>query len=356
MAENNKKKLLVYGSYGYTGQLIVEELKRRGMDATLAGRNAEKVKKQAESFGFDHFACDLADTEKLENLLSKFETVLHCAGPFHRTVRPMVKACLATHTNYLDITGEIAVFEYCNSKNSNAKESNIMLMPGVGFDVVPSDCISKHLSNQMPDANQLDLGFYSIGGRLSHGTATTMVEGLNQGGAIRKDGIITKVEAGSLTKTINFQGKDMLTAAIPWGDVSTAFYSTNIPNIITWFVLPPKSIKRMKNMKYLGWLLGSSPVQKFLKKKIKAQPAGPNEAERTKSSALIWGQVTNPQNQTKTAILSCPNGYTLTAYMAVEIAEKVGKGEKTNGFQTPSLVYGPDLVLNMPNTSITELN
>src|SRR5688500_10091214 len=81
--------------------------------------------------------------------------VLHCAGPFSITSRPMVGACLRNRKHYTDITGEISVFEECADKNDRAFEAGVMLMPGVGFDVVPSDCLrsEEHTSELQSPCN-----------------------------------------------------------------------------------------------------------------------------------------------------------------------------------------------------------
>src|SRR5207237_1168186 len=68
--------------------------------------------------------------------------VLHCAGPFIHTSRPMVEACVKAGAHYLDITGEIAVFESI----LNRDEQHVTLLPGVGFDVVPTDCLGAMLA------------------------------------------------------------------------------------------------------------------------------------------------------------------------------------------------------------------
>src|SRR6185295_4523400 len=108
------------------------------------------------------------------------------------TSKPMVKACLAAGVHYLDITGEVAVFEAIFRRDEEAKKRGIALVPGVGFDVVPTDCLAAQLHAKLPDANELWLAFAS-GGSVSPGTMKTMVEGAGWGGAIRKDGTIVRV-------------------------------------------------------------------------------------------------------------------------------------------------------------------
>ncbi len=167
----------------------------------------------------------------------------------------MVEACLRNKKHYTDITGEIAVFEAMAHLDERGKEAGIMVMPGVGFDVVPSDCLAKHLRDRLPTATHLSLAFYGVGGRISHGTQATMTMNIGKGGAIRKEGKITSVPAAWKTREIDFGEVKKTGVTIPWGDVATAYYSTGIPNIEVFTVVPKKQLKLLKLSRYLGWLL-----------------------------------------------------------------------------------------------------
>ena len=255
--------LLIYGANGYTGELITRMAAERGLKPILAGRNEAKVSELAAKYGFEHRAFSLDDTAKLDRALQEVDMVLHCAGPFSITSRPMVEACIRNKKHYTDITGEISVFETCAAFDKKATEAGVMVMPGVGFDVVPSDCLARHLKDRLPTATHLSLAFYGMGG-LSHGTAATMTMNVGKGGAIRKDGKITGVKAAWKTREIDFGEVTKTGVTIPWGDVSTAYYSTGIPNIEVFTVVPPSNLKMMKVARYLGWLLATGPFQSYL--------------------------------------------------------------------------------------------
>ncbi|MEO7522148.1 MAG: saccharopine dehydrogenase NADP-binding domain-containing protein, partial [Gemmatimonas sp.] len=187
--------LLLYGANGYTGRLIIPVALARGLRPILSGRNVDEVNALAAEHGLEARTVSLDDTGALDAALHDITTVLHCAGPFSRTSKPMVDACLRAGAHYLDITGEVDVFEACAARDAEAKQRGIMLLPGTGFDVVPSDCLASHLARRMPDATSLSLGFRAMGG-LSRGTALTMAEGLGKPGVIRRDGRITPVSPG----------------------------------------------------------------------------------------------------------------------------------------------------------------
>ncbi len=336
--------ILIYGANGYTGELITRFAAERGLKPILAGRNEVKIAELAGKYGFEHRAFSLDETAKLDAALQEVEMVLHCAGPFSITSLPMVQACIRNKKHYTDITGEISVFETCASFDKKATDAGVMVMPGVGFDVVPSDCLARHLKDCLPTATHLSLAFYGMG-RLSHGTAATMTMNVGKGGAIRKDGKITGVKAAWKTREIDFGEVTKTGVTIPWGDVSTAFYSTGIPNIEVFTVVPSSNLKMMKMSRYLGWLLATGPFQSYLQKKIPA--GGPSDAERAKGKTLLWGEASDDKGNRVEARLQGPEGYTLTAIAALKIAGKILAGNFKPGYQTPAKAYGADLVLEI---------
>ena len=340
---------LIYGANGYTGELITRYAVERGMRPVIAGRNEAAIKALAEKHDLEYRIFALDETDKLDATLNEVAMVLHCAGPFSITSRPMGEACLRTKTHYTDITGEISVFEACASADKKAKDAGIMIMPGVGFDVVPSDCLAVHLKNMLPSATHLTLAFYGMG-RISHGTQATMTMNIGKGGAVRRDGEIMSVPAAWRTREIDFgDGVVKTGVTIPWGDVATAYHSTGIPNIEVYTIAPPSALKLMKLSRYLGPILATGPVQRFLQGRI--PPGGPSDAERARGKTLLWGEARDDEGHAVEARLRCPEGYTTTALAALNIAEKILAGNFTPGFQTPAKAYGSDLILELPDTA-----
>ena len=348
-------KFLLYGAYGYTGELIVEMAGNFGLEPILAGRNEEKLRALSQKSGYAFRSFNLDNIEQIQAQLKDIDLVIHAAGPFKYTARPMMEACIQSKTHYLDITGEIEVFELGAKLGSAAAEAGITLMPGVGFDVVPTDCMAAYLKKKLPDAIDLKLAFASVGGGVSHGTASTMAERLGELSARRENGKIVGVPLGVSTMNVPFPGKDRFAMSIPWGDVSTAYHSTGIPNIEVFTSVHPKSHARLKYQKYIDWLLRTDFVRNQVKKRIKKGPAGPSPEKRVKANSLIWGQVTNAAGVQKAAQMTTLEGYTLTATTSLMIAKKVLEGNFKKGFQTPSNGYGADLIMEVPSTVRTDL-
>lgn len=343
-------KFLLYGANGYTGRLIAETASDYGLKPVLAGRSENLIRPLAEELGLDYRIFDLGDPSAIDRGIGGFKVVLHAAGPFIFTAKPMIEACIRNKAHYLDITGEIAVFEMAARYGPQAEKAGVMLMPGVGFDVVPTDCMALFLKKQLPNATHLQLAFTTLGGGLSHGTATTMAVNLGSSGAVRKDGKIVKVPMGHKAMTVPFDRKPRFAMAIPWGDVSTAFYSTGIPNIETYTGVKPSSYRFVKLQRFLGWILRTSIVKNLVIKQIKKRPAGPSPEQRQQGQSLVWGKVWNAAGEIREATMRTPEGYTLTAVTSLIITRKVLNGDAPAGFQTPAKAYGENLIMEVEGT------
>ena len=89
----------------------------------------------------------------------------------------------------------------------------------------------------------------------------------------------------------------------------------------------------MKISRYIGWLLATKRVNEYLQKKIPA--GGPSDEERAKGKTLLWGEASDLNGNRVESRMQTPEGYTLTAIAALNIAEKILAGNFTPGYQTP---------------------
>ncbi len=346
---------MIYGANGYTGRIAAEEARRKGHAPILAGRSREKLEPLAKALDLPVRAFDLADPAAVVDNLRDVDLVLHCAGPFSATSRPMLDGCVQTKTHYLDITGEIAVFEGLHRRHAELQGAGVVGISGVGFDVVPSDCLAAMLHRELPDAKWLRMGMRGLGGSISPGTAKTMVEGLSQGGCIRKDGKLTRVPTGWRTRTIPFTDKGSHAVTIPWGDVSTAYHSTGIPNIEFYLATPPAAVRGMRMSNLFSTLLGTPPVQRFLKRQIEKRVPGPTEEQRRTGRTIVWGEVENERSEKAEMRLTVKEGYSFTVDASLACVEKVLAGGVSAGAHTPSKAFGADFVLSLPDVKLERL-
>lgn len=339
------KKFLIYGSYGYTGQLILDRAVKEGLHPVLAGRNEKKLRAQAEQHNLEYRAFPLKDTAKLDSALLEVDAVLHCAGPFIHTFRQMAEACLRTKRHYVDISGEIPGFEALAALDGQAKQSGIILLPGAGFDIVPSDCLAAHLKQRLPSARHFRLFLRGVGAGVSRGTAKSAIENMHRQGTIRRDGELVQVPPAWNVRERDFGRGYTKVVSVGWGDVSTAYYSTGIPNIETYFALPEAAIKLMRSMRVIGPFLYNRPVKSILQWLVNIFLQGPNEEKRKSASAIFIGEVSAQNGRRAVSKLITPEGYTCTALTTVEIMKRILKNELKTGFQTPSLVYGSNFIM-----------
>jgi short subunit dehydrogenase-like uncharacterized protein len=338
---------LLYGANGYTGRLIAEEAVRRGLRPVLAGRNAESIVPLSQKLGLEHRIFSLDTPDQIARALDGTNTMLLAAGPFSATSAPVLEACIAAGVNYLDITGEIGVFEHCFARRARAGEAGIVVLPGVGFDVVPSDCLAATLAKRLPGARTLELAFGSMGRGgpgISRGTARTMVEGLGNGGAVRENGAIKQVPLGWRARRVPFPAGERSAVSIPWGDVSTAFYSTGIPNITVYASASPRQIRALKVATYVAPLGRLGFLRRLIMRRIDTLVTGPTETDRQTGRMQLWGRVSDGNGAAVEATLITPESYRLTAETAVEAAHRVASGFVQPGCHTPSIAFGAEFI------------
>ena len=349
------KKILVYGSYGYTGQLIVERAVKEGLTLLLAGRDENQLRAQAEKFGLEYRAFDLGNITALDSALQEVDAVLHCAGPFVLTFRQMAEACIRNKKHYVDISGEIEGFEALALMDKDAKQAGVMLLPGGGFDVVPSDCLIAYTAGRLSNATSLELYIKSIGSGISRGTARSGIENSHRQGRIRRDGKIVSVPNVWDSKDVDFGRGPSRLITMGWGDVSTAYHSTGIPNVTVYMSFPKAMVQMMRLTRYVGALLYTRTAKNFVKWLIGVLLApGPSREKNETGFSFMIAEISDGTNTVR-AKLRTPEAYYLTALTSVEVMKRILSGEYKPGFQTPSKAYGADFILQFDGVQREDL-
>ncbi len=346
---------LLYGSTGFVGREIPRQAVKRGMQPVIAGRNAAAVQAQAAELGVDYRIFSLDDPAAIDRALEEVSVVLHCAGPYIHTYQPMMAGCIRTGTHYLDITGEIPVFEGLLARDADARARGVMLLPAVGFDVVPTDCLALHLKERLPSANRLTLAFLHQGSAgFPPGTINTLFETVIPSGfKLRRDGELVPFPRVLPTRLIDFGRGPLEATLFFWGDVFTAFYSTGIPNIEEYSVISPSARRQLTWIPRIAPLLKLPPVRNFFKR---LAPANSTFETRAAARVSIWGEVEDGQGRKAAARLHGPEaGVIWTTLTALAAVEKVLAGDFQPGFQTPSLVFGADFVLEAEGVTREDL-
>jgi short subunit dehydrogenase-like uncharacterized protein len=349
----SRSGFMIYGAYGYTGELIARQAVARGHRPLLAGRRRSELDRLGRELGLDTVCVALDDGDALARALEQVDVVCHAAGPFVHTSAPMVAACIAAHTSYIDITGEISVFRQVFARHADAERAQIALLPGAGFDVVPSDCLARFVADAVPEADQLVIAFASLG-RPSAGTAKASFEGVLRGNFVRRGGVLEEIAWGEGVTEVRFSDRPRTVLPIPWGDLETAYRTTGIPNITTLMAVPEGAgrllaLARPVTSAVFPKLmagLGASGVREVLLSAIERYVKNPDARARQAGRAYLWARASAPNGQGREAWLETVDGYALTAESAVLALEKIQK-QRPIGALTPARAFGADFVLEI---------
>jgi len=325
-------RLLIYGATGYTGQMVAQAAKDAGLDIVLAGRDAGKLAKLALQLDASYRAFAVDDTPALHAALGDCAAVLNCAGPFAATAKPIIEACLATGAHYLDITAEFNVYALAESLSDAAAKAGVMLLPGVGWDVVPSDALAVRTVAQVANPQRLRIAL-QVAGSMSRGSAISAGEIIAVGLLVRQDGeIVTRPDAQSAE--FNFGEGYVECFPLSFGDLVTAWRSTGVPNIEMFVHVTGEA---------------------FPQGDLSTLPDGPTAQERDENRAKVVVEVLGADGSLASAMIETVNGYSYTPLAAAEAARRVLAGEHHSGFQTPATVFGPDFATSIPGTQIIDL-
>jgi len=343
-------RLLIYGATGYTGRLIAAEAKRLGCDVVLAGRNAERLERLGASLRLPWYAVGLDEAGELDRALADVDVVLHAAGPFSVTARWMLEACLRTCTHYLDIAGELAVFQLARQYDGVSRRRGIMIMPGVGFGIVASDCLAAHVAARVPNARWLRIAL-SYPPIVSRGSMRTMFSLVHSHVAVRRGGRLVSVPVGRLERAFDYGEGDQWSTALSWPDVYTAYYTTGIKNIEVYV----EAGVLTRSLYQLGALLAeplSLPlVQALFRFSTNVWPEGPSMRTNLSAEQVIVAEIEDQWRRRARVRLKTANGYEFTPFSAMAIAQRVLAGDFCIGFQTPAKIFGADFILAVPGTS-----
>ena len=355
LPKERKGQVLIYGAYGFTGKGIAELASEYGIVPVLAGRNASKLKPLADSLGYDYVVLPLENNhDNLVKVLKHFEIVLHIAGPYTHTAKPMLDAVVEAGTHYVDLTGENHVIQAELDRDEEFKRANIMVMPAVGYDVVPTDCLNVYVADKISQPTQLTVvlnGSYAAaaGAQASRGTMKSGLEMLGRPLLKRENGEMVAMATPELIHRKE-NGREQTLLQIPWADMITSYVSTGIPNIEVFQVqegeLPPWLLRVAQSdagRRVLGWLIDNFA------------PEGPPPSAQENRQTRIVSTVSNEAGATASAALITPEAYLLTFHSTLIIARRVIDGQWEPGFQTVGKVYGPDLVLEVPGVTRTDL-
>ena len=331
------KTWMLYGCTGYSGKLIAQEAHRRGLKPILAGRYASNTKTLAYELGLPYRVFDLSDPLKIKEGIENCFMLFNAAGPFSATGIAMLKACISTKTHYLSLAGDVPILQELHEYHGRAQKADIVLGVGLGFDVIPTDCIAAVLKEAMPDATHLTLGFDGMK-TMSAGSTKEFLESLAEPFWARRNGKLVPFKMQS--KKQRFGDEEKLAMTLVWGDAVSAFYSTGIPNIDIYVPASRTVVAVMRALYILRPLFQSPVVRHWLNNLIDKWVDGPTDWARRSGVTNLFGEVQNSQGKRERVTLKTASEYELTYLGALHDIEHVLKHTPPGGYYTPSQLLG----------------
>lgn len=343
-----RMSILVYGVSGYTGALVSCTAKEASVEHIAASRNPEKVRVHADECEVEARVFGLDDPAAVDEGLRGVSAVVNCAGPFARTAEPLLQGCLRAGIHYMDLAGEVPEHEHVQSFDEAAREAGSMLVPRVGFGVVPTECIAAILAEKVAEPARLVLS-YETQGAASRGTLETVLLAIHKSGVQRVDGALIEARPGKVSRKVDFGDGKAKVVTNPWrADLISAFVSTGIGNIETYATFPGVARMLMRS----GWLMNRKLVQRMFRWVIRRAPEGPTAKQLASGYTRVLGELEAADGTVTRASLRGPEAYVFTARAAVAAAAQVLDGAVKPGFQTPSTAFGARFVESIEGVEV----
>jgi short subunit dehydrogenase-like uncharacterized protein len=317
--------IAVYGASGYTGRLVAAELRRRGAEAVLAGRNPAKLEMVAEELGarFRVAAVPLDDAAGLRELLEPCSAVIDCAGPFLRHGEPVLAAAVDARTHYLDTTGEQPymrmVFERYGPR---AEQRGVALVTAMGFDYVPGDMLSALVAEGMGDLDEITVAYGVRGFVPTRGTSSSAIEIMRRSGVEWRDGDWVATSGLRPGGSWSFPPPVGRQATVRWpaGEQITVPRHVNTRRVTTLLgagMLVPAPLGRVVPLTVMPLQLAlRTPLARVAKAVINRLPEGPSDAQRAAVRFAVACEARAGQRR-RSGVVTGPDAYGITATFTV---------------------------------------
>jgi short subunit dehydrogenase-like uncharacterized protein len=342
---------MLYGAYGRTGRLILDEALRRGHQPVLAGRDGRQLAALAQATGLKTRCVAVEDSAGLRAALSDVACVLLAAGPYGLTGPPMRRACLGAGCSYLDVNGEIDDFSRAMASDADARTAGVALIAGVGYGVVFGESLAAHVKARIPSATSLRLSFATKTAGRSRAATLSTASTLSAGGRDIYRGALRTRAIASPTWQVTFaDGSPLRFAAAPMAELVAAQRSTGIANITTGVSLSRTAALALR---IAGPLLGRILARTASRASTPAaQTASASDVDSLRSR--IWAHAADEGGGHAAAILETGEGYGAAAQAAVLAVELQLRDTRVGAF-TPVQAFGPGLARLVPGTRIQDL-
>src|SRR5215467_4041131 len=341
---------MLYGAYGTTGRLILDEAVRRGHRPLLAGRDAARLRELRDGTGLDTVHLPLEDAGALRAALSSVRCVLLAAGPYQQTGPLMRAACIDAGCSYLDINGELDDFSRALAFDAAARTAGIAVIPGAGYGVVFAECLAARVARRVPGATWLRLSLATQTDGRSRGATRSAATAMMAGGRDIHHGVLrTRAIASPTWRAPNGDRHGMRFAAAPLAELVAAQRSTGVPDIVAG--IPMSRVTAALVRLTRPWL--GNFLARDARRSTRLGPVSDDATIATLRSR-VWAEAGDATGTTAAAVLETGEGYRAAAAAAVRALESQ-LHEPRVGALTPVQAFGAEFALLVPGTRIQEL-
>ncbi|TGO28425.1 hypothetical protein BPAE_0028g00740 [Botrytis paeoniae] len=326
--------LIIYGATGYSGRLTSEYAKSLDLEFSIAGRTEHKLKNLASLLDVSYSVFNVNQVDVTDSIFKGASVLLNCAGPFAHTSKPLIEACIRNKVHYLDIAAELDSYQHAQKLDKEARNANVMLMPGCGGSVVMLGCLASHVVEKVKTPIKIEIAL-RVAGSISRGSVTSAAESITSQCLQLVDGSLVGQD---VSNTAEFDFDD--------GNGYVTSFPVTLPDLLTI----RKSTKVLNIATYVNISSANFPTGD-----LALLPEGPTTAERRTTPYHAAVSVTSEHGVTQRAVLHTMNGYTFTSMASVQAAKRVMDHQAIPGFQTPVEVFGKDFVLTIPGSKIIDL-
>lgn len=327
------KKILIYGSYGYTGTMITEHLVQMEQDVVIAGRNGMKLVEMGKNLNLPFIAFALDTAQNIDVVLKDFDIVLNCAGPFHRTAQPLMEAALRNNVHYLDVSAELESYALAQKLSKEAEAKGVLLMPGCGGSVTMIGCLTAFAKKLIPNPEKAQVALH-VTGSMSRGSAVSASENVSTALIARRAHELENLEDISSVR-FNFGNGFVDCTPVTLPDVITLWNEYNIPDITTYVHISGAA---------------------FPTGDLALLPDGPSKQEREANRYQAAVHLKDKSGNEVRAVLNTVNGYAFTPMAAALAVRQVSDDKFSAGFQTSFGLWGSDFVRSIPSTTMEVLS
>jgi short subunit dehydrogenase-like uncharacterized protein len=350
VAAERQYDLALFGATGFTGGLTARYLAENapvGLRWALVGRNRGKLEAVRSALAQgpskapapDLLEADAADAGALAKVAEAAEVVISTVGPYALYGGPLVAACAASGTDYVDLTGEPEFVDRTWVEcHAEARRTGARLVHCCGFDSIPHDLGAYFTVRQLPEGVPLKVnGYVRTGGSFSGGTYASAIYGFARArqtigaarerkrGEQRQPGRVIHSASPGIRRDAELGGWVVPLPTIDGGIVrrSAAALERYGPDFTYGHHLVSK---RLVTIAALGAGVGALavlsplPPTRNLLLKIKPSGEGPDEAERARSWFKVRFVGEGGGKRVVTEVTGGDPGYGETSKMLAESA------------------------------------